>query len=239
VSGYREFARHYDAVMGDGAVNSGVILEAIARWRPETTRLLELGCGTGSVLAGLESVETLVGLDASAEMLEVAVAKVPRARFVLTDMSRFDLGERFDVVACVFDTLNHLSEFAQWVSCIECVAEHLEPGGLFVLDVNTVGRLEQLVDDPPWVVAVDGRTVTMEVVDAGESLVTWVVRVTEGNGEDVVEVEREEVQELGVELDLLRAALSASFEIVDEDDGFGERPSDDSRRAFFVARRRA
>ena len=29
-------------------------------------------------------------------------------------MTRFDLGETFDVVLCVFDSINHLVRFSDW-----------------------------------------------------------------------------------------------------------------------------
>ena len=43
----------------------------------------------------------VTGLDVSAPMLEVAAEKVPGVRLVEANMTRFALGERFDVVLCV------------------------------------------------------------------------------------------------------------------------------------------
>ena len=238
VSAYDGFARFYDATMGDGAVNSGLIMAAVERWRPQSSSLLELGCGTGSVLAGLDAMASLTGIDASPAMLVVAGDKVPRARLLQGDIAQFQLNERFDVVACVFDTLNHLTTFAQWVTCLECVAQHLEPGGLFIFDVNTTGRLAELVDSPPWVVRVNGSTLTMTVVNAGHSLVTWQIEVQERTDDGGTRTTLERVQELGVELDMIRSALSADFEVLDEDDGLGDRPDDQSPRAHIVCRLR-
>ena len=113
---YERFARFYDAAMDDPGPRAERVLGFIDRYRPGATTLLELGCGTGSILARLHSVPTLTGLDRSPEMLAVARGKVPGARLIEGDMSSFSLGERFDVVVCVFDTLNHLLDFGAWQS---------------------------------------------------------------------------------------------------------------------------
>lgn len=87
---------------------------------PHASSLLELGCGTGTNLAGLPELASLTGLDASPEMLAVARLKVPAATFLEGDMAAFDLGRQFDVVICVFDTLNHLASFDRWTSLFDC-----------------------------------------------------------------------------------------------------------------------
>jgi predicted TPR repeat methyltransferase len=173
VAEYQQFAQFYDAVMGDGSSRSARILQAMDRFGVDATSLLELGWGTGSVLEGLGSIPSLVGLDASAEMLSGAAPKVPPARLVLGDMTNFDLGAKFDVIACVYDTVNHLVTYGAWKSVFENVARHLTPGGLFVFDLNTTGRLRQLVDSPAWVHDFDGKTLIMDVTSDGDEMTTW------------------------------------------------------------------
>ncbi len=237
VSGYGNFARYYDELSGDAGDNIELIRNAVTTWRPLANSLLELGCGTGSVLTGFADFERVVGIDHSEAMLKIARVKVPFAELILGDMSQFDLGQRFDVVACVFDTLNHLERFSQWQSLIDCVARHLEPGGLLVFDVNTLSRLQSFVHAPPLVLDVDGATIIMNVTEKSAGLTDWEIRIFTAVG-DHYELSSEHVSELAAELDLLRTALSAEFEILDEDDGSGARPNDDSSRAHFVARRR-
>jgi hypothetical protein len=57
-------------------------------------------------------------------MLEVAAAKLPGVPLVEADMTQFELGERFDVVLCVYDSINHLLEFGQWEAVFDRVHEH-------------------------------------------------------------------------------------------------------------------
>ena len=96
--------------------------------------VLELGCGSGRVARVLGTAgHRVVGLDIWPEAIAAAVASGVDAR--IGDMSRFDLGERFDRVIVPFNTLLCLLEPAALVSCFECVAAHLRPDGVFIFDV--------------------------------------------------------------------------------------------------------
>ncbi len=234
---YQQFAQFYDALMGDGSSRSARILEAIDRFDVDATSLLELGCGTGSVLDGLDSIPTLVGLDASAGMLSAAAAKVPSAELVLGDMADFDLGTTFDVVACVYDTVNHLVNYELWESLFEGVARHLKPGGLFIFDLNTTGRLHQLVASPPWVHDFDGNTLIMNVRSNGDEATIWDIRVFASSGDGTFTLHHENIQELGVALETVRTTLATEFDLLHEEDDSGGLPTDESSRAYFVYRR--
>jgi SAM-dependent methyltransferase len=181
--------------------------------------VLELGCGTGAILAGLGSGLALTGLDFSPEMLEIAERRCPHARLHLDDMTTFSLREQFDVVLCVFDTLNHVSTFDGWKSLFERVSTHLVDGGIFIFDINTLGRFRRLADMAPWVHDFDGHTLIMNV-------------------EFVDDVHHELIVELGVRLQQVRDALALDFDLVEETDPTGAAPTDESDRAYFVYQRR-
>ena len=181
----------------------------------------------------------LVGLDASAEMLSGATTKVPSAELVLGDMTDFNLGTTFDVVACVFDTVNHLVNYESWESLFKGVARHLEPGGRFIFDLNTTGRLGQLVARPPWVHDFDGNTMIMDVRSEGSEVANWDIRIFAPAGDGTFTLHRENIRELGVALDTVRTTLATDFDLLHEEDDSGDPPTDESSRAYFVHRRRA
>jgi len=236
--GYGEFARFYDCMMDDPLTRSAWVVEHIDRYMPEAASLLELGCGTGSVLAGLRAVPSLTGLDLSPEMLAIARAKVPAARFIEGDMASFDLGEQFDTVICVFDTVNHLPDFNHWASFFERVHAHLVQGGLFMFDVNTLGRLRRLAEGLPLVHDFDGNTLIVCVEPAGDDMSVWDVKVLRDAGGDQAVLCHERICELGVELDRIVTALSSHFELLEKTDPLGGTPTDESERAYFVVRKR-
>ena len=235
---YERFSRFYDAAMDDPSPRAARVQDFIDRYRPDAVSLLELGCGTGSILDRLTSVASLTGLDRSPEMLAVAAHKVPRARLVEGDMASFSLGERFDVVICVFDSLNHLVDFDQWTSMFALVRDHLNDDGLFCFDVNTVGELRRLGDEPPWVCDLEDHVMIMDVSAAEDGLSSWHIQVFEHVGEHQYLLHEEWIGELGVELVRIRSALETDFELLDEASETGGPPTDDSVKAHFAFRRR-
>lgn len=234
MSAYEKFARFYDLVNGDPEARSRQILENIGRHRPGSTSVLEIGCGTGAILAGLGSGFTMTGLDLSPEMLDYAARRCPSAHLHLDDMTSFSLPEKFDVVLCVFDTLNHVETFAGWQSVFERVREHLKADGIFIFDVNTLGRLRQLSEMAPWVHHFDENTLIMNVEFDAHSMSQWDIRIFEQQYENHYVLHHEIIPELGVPLAQIREALGTHFNLLEETDPGGFEPNDDSSRAYFV-----
>ena len=80
---YADFARFYDQVMGDRSPVIERVRGYLRRYLPDAATLLELGCGTGAVLAGLADGLRVTGIDRSPEMLAAAEArKLSGARLV-------------------------------------------------------------------------------------------------------------------------------------------------------------
>ena len=125
------------------------------------------------------------------------------------------------MVICVFDSINHLLTFAAWESMFAAVADHLIDGGLFIVDVNTVGELRRLGEEPPWVYEFDDHVLIMDVTLAEEGLSWWDIRIFEHVGESQYLLHHEEIGELGVELSRLRTALQSRFVILEEVDEVG------------------
>ncbi len=138
-------------------------------------------------------------------MLAIAATKVPGAQLVEGDMADFDLGRRFDVVACVFDSINHLLDVASWASLLACVHRHLTDGGLFVFDVNTVGELHRLGEEPPWVYDFGGGMAVIDVTfaldPAGLGVTDWDIRIFEQVDGTRYELHHERIGELALPLE--------------------------------------
>ena len=181
MTGYAAFAPFYDQVMGDRGREAGYVHGLIQRHRPSAASVLELACGTGAILQLLQPHYEVTGLDASQPMLDIAARKVPRARLRRADMTRFDLGETFDVVLCVFDSINHLVRFSDWERVFDRARAHLTDRGLFVFDVNTERKLAAFAVAPPWTQWFgDDNLLLIDVRDEGDrACTTWKVRVFE------------------------------------------------------------
>ena len=130
-------ARLYDRVFPGGE-------PAVDFYRAEADRqggcVLELGCGTGHKLIPIASGEHPgTGLELSSDMLTEAQRKADEralaVEWVQGDMRDFDLGRTFDLVIIAANSLLHLHETADLLSCLRSVRAHLAPGARFVFDV--------------------------------------------------------------------------------------------------------
>jgi SAM-dependent methyltransferase len=238
VPDYAGFARFYDRIMGDRHPEIDRIRGYIRRHRPGARALLELGCGTGALLAGLARDYSVTGVDRSPEMLAVAARAVPDARLLQADMTTLTLPYRFDVVMCMFDTLNHVVTVDGWLAVFRCAHEHLSDSGLFIFDVNTTGRLRRLWDAPPYLDEFDGHYVVMTVQPGRDRLSLWETRIFAHQVDDVYKLYHEQIYELGVPLAQIRSALAGRFELLEQESLDGSPVSDESDRVFFVYRRR-
>lgn len=102
--------------------------------------VLELGCGTGQKLIPIAADgQPCVGLDSSAQMLARARRRADErgadVEWVHGDMRSFDLGRTFDSVHIPANSLLHLHDADDLVSCFRSVRRHLAPGAHLVLDV--------------------------------------------------------------------------------------------------------
>jgi SAM-dependent methyltransferase len=136
-SQFSELAEYYDAFNGwkDYAKEAKRLVE-IAQHSRRTRSLswLDVACGTGRHLAHLRRNHSVIGVDASPEMLRIARRRLPGVRLVLGDMRTFDLHRRFDVVSCLFSAIGHLHTKRDVRTTFANLARHLNPGGVAIVE---------------------------------------------------------------------------------------------------------
>jgi len=104
---------------------------------PPGLRLLELGCGHGDLLAGLNP-SLGVGIDISEEMVRVAKKKHPNLNFLQADVHEFEFGEKFDVII-LSDLVNDLWDVQR---VLEKVRNICHPGTRLILNFyNNLWRI--------------------------------------------------------------------------------------------------
>lgn len=114
----------------------------VARSLPDrAARVLELGVGTGRLVARLRSLrahsDTIVGIDSSTSMLDVARTRDLGAdtELVRGDFSRELPTGPFDCVFVGYNTFFNLPDHAAMSACMRLVADRLAHGASFLLDV--------------------------------------------------------------------------------------------------------
>lgn len=234
---YETFYRFYDAVMGNRSAAASYIAELIDHYRPGTRTVLELACGTGSILGLLSQNYEVSGLDRSRKMLAVARRKLPQTKLFCQNMTDFAVEKKFDAIVCVFDSINHLLRFSDWQKVFRRVRFHLKNDGIFILDVNTHGKLQRLAAGEPWVRQF-GRDLVVIAVTAGRrGRFDWNVKVFEHRQRDSYKIHSETITELAVPKKRVTASLKVLFKKVRVIDPETLRPTDRSQRLYFVCRK--
>jgi SAM-dependent methyltransferase len=210
----------YDAVyrFKDYAAEAERLHELIEERRPGATTLLDVACGTGKHLEQLARWYDVEGVDLDPAMLEVARARMPAVPLHAGDMTQFDLGRRFDVVACLFSSIGYAGTLEAVRRAVAAMAAHLEPGGLLVVepwvspDVWEDGKPRLLVVDEPGLkvarMNVSRRVDRLSILDF-----TYLVGTSEG-----VEVFTERHEAVLLTDEEYRAAFTAAGLSVEHDD---------------------
>ena len=154
MSGYRSFATFYDILMQDVdyAARADYLLQLFARHGGAAQSLLDVACGTGrlSVQLAQRGVD-VIGIDGSEDMLSLARQNAPGQMFVCQDMQALDLYGTAQGAVCVLDSVNHLCQTAQLEAFFRRLRLFVEPGGLFIFDVNTPYKHRCVLGDNAFV----------------------------------------------------------------------------------------
>lgn len=133
---YTHSARFYDAIYAFRDYRAEVegMLQKIDAHRPGARSLLDVACGTGKHLEHFKARFDAQGLDLSEELLAVARERNPELALHRGDMRSFELGERFDVLTCLFSAIGHLASVDELRCTARTFARHLHPGGLALIE---------------------------------------------------------------------------------------------------------
>jgi ubiquinone/menaquinone biosynthesis C-methylase UbiE len=106
--------------------------------------ILEIACGTGNLAKiFLDNGYEIEGLDISQKMLDVAKDKGIKVH--LQDMLEFNLEQKYDIILCIFDSLNYILNTSDLTKCLKCVEKHLTASGLFIFDLNSDYKINNIV----------------------------------------------------------------------------------------------
>ena len=110
---------------------------------------VDLACGTGSVTLILARMGLRVtGVDMSEEMLCVASQKAQEQQeqplFVCQRLQDLHLPRGVDLAVCALDSLDYILDPDDCAEAIRRVYKALNPGGIFIFDVNTPEKLRAM-----------------------------------------------------------------------------------------------
>ncbi len=112
--------------------------------------VLELGCGTGNMTRLLCSHGyDMIAIDNSEEMLMIARDKAMDEAmdilYLLQDMRSFELYGTVRAVVSICDSMNYITEPEELCQVFRLVNNYLDPGGVFIFDMNTIYKYKELL----------------------------------------------------------------------------------------------
>lgn len=148
---YTAFAQVYDLFMDNVPYEewASYITEILRKHQITEGPLVDLGCGTGEMTRLLAAAGyDLTGVDNSPEMLQEALGRGgEEILYLLQPMEELELDGCVRAVCSVCDCINYLLEEEALQETFQRVYDCLEPGGIFLFDVNTDYKYRNLLGD--------------------------------------------------------------------------------------------
>lgn len=148
---YEALAVSYDRLTNDVDYEATVAFynEILKREGLKPRTAVDLACGTGSVTAILARQGLKVtGVDMSEEMLTVAWEKSMELEnpphFICQKLQELRLPKGVDLAVCALDSLDYITNPEDCREAIRRVYKVLNPGGIFIFDVNTPEKLRAM-----------------------------------------------------------------------------------------------
>ena len=154
---YEEWCEYLAGLLADYGVQDGI--------------LLDLGCGTGTVTELLAARGyDMIGVDNAEEMLGIAMRKKTARRiekedaqaagaeideqdrrdsilYLCQDMREFELYGTVAAAVSICDSMNYITDLEDLTQVFRLVNNYLDPDGVFIFDLNTPYKYEELLAD--------------------------------------------------------------------------------------------
>lgn len=157
---YNDFAYIYDKLINDVDYKewADYYFKIFQRYGLSPKLGLDLGCGTGNLTVELASrgIE-MTGVDLSEDMLMVAREKSEGMDilYLNQDMTEFELYGTVDFIVSSLDCINYITDKRDLQRVMKLANNYLEPGGLFIFDINTRYKLENVIGDNTFILEDD------------------------------------------------------------------------------------
>lgn len=151
MNAYKALAASYDRLTND-VDYPGVVAfynEILQREGLTPRTAVDLACGTASVGILLAQAGIRVtAVDISEDMLTIASEKAADMEnppvFICQPLQQLRLPRGVDLAVCALDSLDYITEPADCAQAIKRIYKALNPGGIFIFDVNTPEKLRAM-----------------------------------------------------------------------------------------------
>lgn len=239
---YGDFAYFYDKLMYDLDYEKiyKFIRDLLGKKSLEPKLILEMACGTGGLTEKLARDYKLHAFDLSDDMLSVCQNKIRSKNLKLfkQNMAGFSAPSTYDAIISVGDSLNYVTDERDFEAAIKSTYDHLNPGGIFIFDLNTEYKFKNI---PP--VTVDGVDDVLyiweNIYDEEEKLNTYGVNffrnIRDNDYKRFYEEHLERAYDLSFVKNLLEKIGFKEIEVYDDYEF--KKAGDETSRYTLVARR--
>jgi len=207
------------------------VLKPTRKYNEKASKVLELGVGIGKVLVHFPKSFDIYGLDIEKEYVNVCKERIKRGKFFVSSMHNFRLGEKFDVIFSVYDSINFLETFSQWKSTFKAVYAHLNEKGLFVFDMYTPKVLQHFKGSRATASKISKGYEIFWAIIKGNTL-TWDFKIFEKIAEELYQINEYLWKETIYPVPKVKSALIKHFEILQT------KRWEDGKRILFVCRKK-
>ncbi len=154
---FYDFPKYYDLVYGSDWKAEYQFLRGCFEKHVEgrVRRVFEPACGTGRLLVKLATAGyEVAGNDLNAKAVDYCNVRLERHRFapsaVVGDMADFQWDQPVDAAFNTINSFRHLATEAAAHSHLQCVANTLRPGGIYVLGLHLTPSEGEPSEDESW-----------------------------------------------------------------------------------------
>lgn len=245
-SSYKSFAEVYDILTYDvdytGRINYVEKLFKKFSQIPVKS-VLDLACGTGTISSMLaDKGYEVIGVDSSAEMLSQAKVKQGDRDilYLCQEMRDFELFGTVDAVVCLLDSINYVLDEEDLISCFKWVNNYLNPGGVFIFDINTKYKLEQVLAGNIFNDEQDGVFYSWEnYYDDEENICEFDINFFVKNGRDYKRFNEIHYERAYSDKEIKNFLKKSGLELLAVYDDLTENlPEKKSEKVFYIARKK-
>lgn len=243
---YNEFANIYDELIYED-INYDKVAEKILDICKENNikfeDYLDLACGTGNVAVKIcKEFKNTFAVDLSDDMLNIAFEKFKenkvKAKVICQDMCELSLNHKFDLISCVLDSTNYITEDDDLCAYFSRVYEHLKDDGLFIFDINSYYKLSEVLGNNIYTYSTEDIFYTWENTfedDILNMFLTFFVK----NKEDLYErFEEEHVERAYTEEDIEQALDKCNLKLLGKFDGYSSNlVNENSERILYIVKK--
>lgn len=263
---YMGFAQVYDMFMDNVPYEewSEYLISLLEEYEVKDGLVLELGCGTGKMTRLLaKHGYDMIGVDNASEMLQIAMEQAEDEQqasdqeritdggqselevqctnilYLCQDMREFELYGTVKAVVSICDSMNYILEEEDLLTVFRLVNNYLDPGGVFIFDLNTIYKYSELLGETTICEnREEGSFIWENYYDEEEQINEYDLTLFIQEENELFRKYEETHYQRGYELEnIQRLLLEAGMEFVTAYDAFTrESPKEDSERIYVIAR---